>query len=288
MMRYAACIALVLALAEVLALPATQAQQQKIIIPANSQDHPTYRCPPCGCSLDDLVLQQEGVCASCAMPLVNTTTGTKATLDEKVQHLFENGRLGMFYPKLIYPIFAIAILAGLYALVLSYRGSGLNLYLVLLVLVLSFYAFKNQLYGVQHGLTSTNSSLFAPLSFVLLIGPLIWFYTQSVTDSSFKFWPKHKWHILPALLVFLVYAALWLAPRSTKEAVLSTPFELSFSHIEQIIAMSLGLMYWGLSVGHFRTWKHSLMSNNYVKIRWMQRFFAVMAGFIVLWMLLVF
>jgi len=248
-MRYAACIALVLTLAEVLALPETQAQQQKIIIPAHSQDHPTYRC--------HLVLQQEGVCASCAMPLVNTTTGTKATLDEKVQHLFENGRLGMFYPKLIYPIFAIAILAGLYALVLSYRGSGLNLYLVLLVLVLSFYAFKNQLYGVQHGLTSTNNSLFAPLSFVLLIGPLIWFYTQSVTDSSFKFWPKHKWHILPALLVFLVYAALSLAPRSTKEAVLSTPFELSFSHIEQIIAMSLGLMYWGLSVGHFRTWKHS-------------------------------
>jgi AraC-like DNA-binding protein len=122
----------------------------------------------------------------------------------------------------------------------------------------------------------------------MLMGPLIWFYTQSMTDGAFKFWPKYKWHVVPALLIFLVYLLLWIAPRDTQLAFLSTPFEPVFGHLEQIMALSFAMMYWGLSVGHFRTWKHSLMSNNYVKIKWMQRFFAVVAAFVILWLSLIF
>lgn len=236
------------------------------------QSHTEYRCPPCGCNQDELLFLNPGVCPACKMELVQVPKGFAKTVDHQVAPFLVSGMLGQFYTKLIYPVFAIAILFSLFVFFKNIRGKSLNVFLSGIILVLSLYGFKNQLYGVDYGLTNTFKSLFAPISFILCLGPLVFFYVQSLTKNTFK-WKRIYWlHFIPTTLTFAYYSILSIVPEDIKLQFLHSPFEASLSHLEQVLSVFIGLLYTCLAYRFFMKWKNTTPIKNKKMSAWLLRF----------------
>lgn len=242
-----------------------------------------FRCPPCGCRQDHKEFSKPGFCLSCDMPLVPVNTGIAAELDQWIGPAFEDRALGKIYPKFIYPIFAAGILFSLLQLVFFRRRKTLNGFLAGLLLCLSLYGFKNQLYGVSDGFSANYKFLFTPISFILLIGPLFYFYVKSVLESDFK-WNKRYWlHMVPAAMVFVSYLTLLFMPSAVQQATLSSPFEVIFSHWEQIGSILAGSVYLVFSANLMRTWKKT-RANPAPKLGlWLSRLSLSLGGLFAIW-----
>lgn len=249
----------------------------------------TYRCPPCGCRQDTALYAQPGICSRCEMPLVATNRGMAQKIDHWLVPFLQNGRLGLAYPKLIYPVFAAGIVLSLVLLFSSRRGPSLNIYLSAIILVFALYGFKNQLFGVRYGLTHNNQSIFYPLSFILLLGPLLWWYVRSTISSDFRWHRKAGWHLLPAAIAFLYYTVLSFSPETVQQHFMLSPFEVRFSHLEQLVALGLGFGYGRYSFHYFRNWQTEHSEKATMLVTWLQRFFIgvgiVFAGWSVLLLL---
>ncbi len=205
-----------------------------------------HKCPPCGCRLDSVLVMGPGRCSACEMKLIPVKSGTKGHIADTLSPIFRDGFFGHLYPKLIYPIFAIAVLACLYLILLHFRGRSINIYLISLMLTLSLYGFKHSIYGIRHGITGNNTYLFLPLSYISVLGALIYFYTQSLIRQAFRPRAIHWLHFAPGVLFSTLYVVPWIIPTS-KEQLLFSPFDVSFSHFEQITALLLGFSYLWIS-----------------------------------------
>lgn len=247
-----------------------------------------FRCPPCGCGHDETLFFAVGKCPSCNMPLVPANYGITKAIDSRLAPVFKDGVLGLIYPKLIYPIFMAGILFSAFLLSFGIKGRSLNVFLSGIILILSLYGFKNQLFGVQNDLTSTYKSLFTPISFILLIGPFIFFYTKSILSATFRWEAKHWLHFFPAILVFLSYTILLLMPEGVQRQFMSSPFEISFSHAEQIATVVLGFVYIGLALKTFNNWKASHAVRNTRLAAWLIRFLTGMGVLLLIWILIIF
>ncbi len=204
-----------------------------------------YRCPPCGCCNDSDSFSGPGFCPACGMALIPINEGMEATVDEWLGPLLEDGALGPLYPKLIYPVFLVGILFAIFQLLARYRGQkALNPFLSGLILVMALYGFKNQLYGVQNGITDNWRTLFMPLSGILWLGPLYLLYIRSTLRSSYAWKRRDFFHFLPGFLFFIAYSILFLSPERIQRAFMISPFEIIFSHAEQILSICLGFVYW--------------------------------------------
>ena len=247
-----------------------------------------YHCPPCGCCNDELKVPHDGKCTACGMGLVRLHKGFKAQLDGIVSPMLIDDSLGKFYTKLIYPLFAVGIMFSLFILVYSFRGRSLSVYLVAIILAISLFGFKNQMFGVNYGLTSTYKSLFIPISFILLIGPLIYFYIKELIDTSFKWNRKYYFHFLPAALMFLYYLSLLVLPEKVKLQFMFSPFEVLLSHFEQGLAVILGLIYLSLSFRIFRKWQAAYSARAGNLNSWIIRFLTGMTSMLVVWGTIIF
>lgn len=247
-----------------------------------------YRCPPCGCDHDGLLFHEEGLCPRCSMQLVESPIGFSKKIDEELSPFLETGMLGQVYTKLIYPVFAIGILLSLFFLISSVRRRSLNVFLASVILILSLYGFKNQLYGVNYGLTNSYKSLFTPISFILMLGPLVFFYIKSLTVNSFK-WNKYYWlHFLPGGVMFLYYTILLLAPEATKQLFMFSPFEVRLSHFEQFLSVFLGLIYVFQAYRCFKQWKTENVIKNIKLTTWIFRFLSGLTMLFLSWAVIIF
>lgn len=254
--------------------------------PVHAQDRSeptTYRCPPCGCNQDAVAFAYQGNCPSCNMQLVALPKGITKKLDHHLAPYLETGMLGAIYTKLIYPIFAIGILLSLFLLLKGLRGRSLNVYLTGIILVLSLYGFKNQLYAVNYSLTNTYKSLFTPISFIVLLGPLLFLYIKSLTTGSFKWHRKYLYHFVPGVLVFLYYAILAILPEEIKLKFMFSPFEVLLSHSEQIIAVLLGGIYLFFAARSYNRWKAGHPVRNTRLTSWVFRFLLGLALMFTFW-----
>lgn len=247
-----------------------------------------YRCPPCGCSHDYGIHLEKGNCPSCQMPLIAYNEGLTAQIDYKIAPFFKDGVLGQFYPKLIYPLFAVGILFSSFILIYNFRRNWSNTFLSGLILVLSLYGFKNQLFGIRDGLTSDFQNLFIPISFILLIGPLIYFHVKSSILSYFQWKHRYWWHFSPALFAFIGYSFLLLQPEVVKQQYMSSPFEVSFSHFEQITALLGSMIYLLFSFRLFHNKKEKQEIENLKISKWVRRFLTGTSAFVFFWSLVIF
>jgi len=226
-----------------------------------------YKCPPCGCEGDKEIFSTPGSCSYCGMQLGEVSVGVKSTIDKRVSQSLVIGGLGKIYTKLIYPVFAIAIVVSIFFLLINFKTRSQNVFLLGLILTLSLYGFKNQFFAATYSLFRTPFSLFIPISFILLIGPLIFFYTKSLSSDSFK-WKKKYWiHFIPSSIMFLYYSVLSILPEELSWQFMFSPYEVRFSHSEQIVAIGLGFIY--LFYSHRFLKKTSMKSQI---IAWANRF----------------
>ena len=222
------------------------------------------------------------------MELVKAPKGLVKSIDKQLAPFLWAGMLGQVYTKLIYPVFAVGILFSLFLLFKSSGGKSLNSYLTVIILILSLYAFKNQLYAVNYSLTSSYKSLFTPISFVLMLGPLVLLYVKSLIISPFK-WQQNYWlHFIPGIVMFLYYSFLLIMPESVKLKFMFSPFEVRFSHTEQVLAVVSGLIYISFTANYFKKWSKLNPVRNTKLTAWVRRFLTGMLGLFLVWGAMIF
>ncbi len=242
-----------------------------------------YRCPPCGCPSDSLVFNKNGRCGTCSMPLVKNTNGYAKNIDEAITPIFRGVKLYNLYSKFFYPIILISILLSLFLIFLMIRNKSSNVFLPLIILVLSLFAFQNQLYDTHNGHSSHWRSLFTPISFVLSTGPLIFFYVKSQLSIPFK-WINWYWlHFLPTLLMFSFYSVVIFSSQAFQQQFMSSPHGTTFSHYEQLITVTGSGIYL-ISAGlMFKKWKKMFASYNIWLAKWLNRFLLGITALLFSW-----
>lgn len=260
-----------------------------MMAPNATEQNTTYQCPPCGCRLDAFVLRKAGTCKACHMPLVNLDSQLSKKTNHVVSPLFHDGALGIFYPKLIYPLFVVSILICLSLLwKLLFHQKTLDPFLTLFILVIALFGFKNQIYGVDNGITNNPFFLYLPISFILALGPLIWLHVKMTTTRESRLSAKWLIHFIPAFLQWLGYLVLALGPYAWREALMVTPFETVFSHTEQVLAVAMGWIYWTLAWKEYSDWKYKIISNHHKTQHWLRHFLGVSAFLLGVWSLIMF
>ncbi len=247
-----------------------------------------FQCPPCGCINDTAVYSGSGLCSACGMQLVRKKEGIAREIDNIIKPIFAGSALGRVYTKLIYPLYAVGVLVSLLFIFTSSRGRSLNIFLSGTILILALYGFKNQLYGVKHGMAASYESLFAPISFILLVGPLIYLYVKSLTVNSFKWIPQYWIHFAPAGIAFFFYTILFFMNDSVKDLFMSSSYEISFSHFEQIVAVLLGFGYLIASGKLLSSVNSDLVGKTTMMRAWLTRFLIGMGLLLLIWGLVIF
>ena len=252
------------------------------------QDKKEYVCPPCGCNFDDQIYPSPGVCDYCKMPLIEKPTKFKAALSYKVHSYFSDDNVMVIYPKFLYPAFIIGFLVGLLMLIQYIRKKNVNIFLAMILIVLSLYGFRNQLYGVNHGLTSNFATLFIPISWIIILGPLFYFYVRSLFSSKFIFKNKSFLHFSFIVPIFLWYLFHLLQNDEKRQSAMISPFEPAIGHWEQMFTVLIGFAYIFLAYKFYRRWKkkHQLVERS--KIFWLSRFLLVSFFLLVIWFSLIF
>ena len=247
-----------------------------------------YKCPPCGCEYENFIFDLPGICPACDMPLVPIKKGLAAQLGQELAPLFYDNNLIKLYTKVLYPIFLVGIICSMIFLSRAYFKKTSNSFLLGIILVLSLYGFKSQLYGVGYQLTDNVKSLFIPISLISLLGPLIYFYLKSSMKPGFARQKTDNLHFIPALLILLLYTIGWLIPEKNSVHFMSSPFEVIISHAEQTWSAVMGLVYLFFSFKLYQKWCLETKDNHVQLKAWLKRFIIGMGLLCSFWGCLIF
>lgn len=217
------------------------------------------------------------------MNLIATNSGSKGTLDQFITPVFYDNILGSFYPKVIYPVFIICVLFSAYLLIVArFKKHSINPYLGFFILLLSLYAFKNQVYGISEGITGNPRFLFLPISFITALGPLLLLYVISLVDQ--KKIKTFRWTLLPSIIFFVIYLLLFFASAEKRAAYQHSDFEPVFGHFEQITAITLSLISCVVGYLCYKKWKEEQPNAKLLEMaNWMKRFLIINFIFFSFW-----
>lgn len=256
--------------------------------PDSSPESILYKCPPCGCTEESTIFAAPGDCPGCGMKLIPLNSGVAGAIDQWFAPLFSGPILSKLYTKILYPIFLAGIVFSLIFFGRALYKKNLNVFLIGIILVLSLYGFKNQLYGTGHQLTDNSKNLFFPISFIALLGPFIFFYIKSSINSSFS-WRKMDWiHGIPAAIIAILYSLGFLLPEKTSIHFMSSPFEVAISHTEQTLSAIIGGIYLISAHRFYKIWSSDVANQNPRLIAWLKRFRIGMSLLFSFWGLLIF
>lgn len=128
--------------------------------------------------------------------------------------------------------------------------------------------------------------LYFPFSFILTLGPSIYFYTLSLTDARFRFSTKEWWHYSPVLLELIFHIF------SVQESALNDipPFETSifftYSPIIQLLGIISITTYSLLSIrkiAHYEKWLSNEHANELpYSFNWLKK---LLIGYAIIWLM---
>ncbi len=247
----------------------------------------TYRCPPCGCSHDHIVFYALGLCPKCNMKLIPTNEGFKGTADKIITPVFLDGALGTLYPKFLYPIFVVSILFSAFLLSISkFNKRSINPYLGGYILIISLYAFKNQIFGVSEGITRNDRYLFLPISFITALGPIFLCYVNDIT--RLRNTKQIKLLLLIPLAFFVSYLCIFPLASDVRYRFQLSGYEPIFGHVEQIIAVLFGIGFGIVGLRRIRVYKENRNSLTTRIANWLLRFSYLNLGLFTVWLLVLF
>ena len=133
---------------------------------------------------------------------------------------------------------------------------------------------------------------YRPLQHLFLIGPVIYFYVQSLLNTGFKFSNKHAIHFIPAILYFLyclvmvVYDKLIIKDYYFLKDGMDRDFDLWY----QIAGFASVISYFLLSIKYYNNYKklvYQILSNaNTVSFSWIKNFLIAFLTIIIAWVVL--
>lgn len=185
-----------------------------------------------------------------------------------------------------------AIIAqGLFAaLILPFfkNNSKANRFLAILLILFSLWI-CDTFFRVSGIYNQNPNFYFLPIYFSLAFGPLIYFYTKSLTEKNFKFSKKHLIHFVPVLFQLLFYSHLQLNDYEYRRwfwLEIHQPYTYDLEFILGLISL---LIYLGLGlklVKAYREW----IQNNYsdisqIKLTWLRSIYILLFLLSVLWII---
>lgn len=245
-----------------------------------------YYCPPCGCNSDHVVYSKPGICPEpgCRMKLL-------ASKNEQIGRIAFtwSSKLGAnrwalaFYKNLTLPSIVQGLILA-FILLFNFRNNRqANIFLAILLFAISFHSFR---YYVARRILSdflidllnqphyNFSNLFIPFSFILIIGPALYFYVKSLTSTNFQFGRKEMYHFLPAILVLVIYTILWLQNKQQHSHQSYSQTYLLFNSIEQMAGIIAGLVYnfyaFKLLHKHRKSLLEQFSNTNAISLGWLQ------------------
>ncbi|OYU82475.1 MAG: AraC family transcriptional regulator [Flavobacterium sp. BFFFF2] len=118
-----------------------------------------------------------------------------------------------FYSSLLLISFSQGIIYSLLLLIKGLKTENRsNYWLSLFLLLCSLYVAPWMLgfAGWYDNQPYRDWLFYLPLQHLFLVGPVIYFYTQSLLNPSFSFTKKEAWHLLPGALYLLYIVGMWV------------------------------------------------------------------------------
>jgi AraC-like DNA-binding protein len=125
-----------------------------------------------------------------------------------------------------------------------------------------------------------------PLNFSLALGPLLYFYTKSISDISFTFSKKNWFHFIPVLFELLVHVIISFEALDRSILATSTSAFFNLIPLIQLLAICSVILYSALALKEIKKY-HIWLKDNYsnsseYSLGWLYRLLFIFA---VLWFL---
>lgn len=126
-----------------------------------------------------------------------------------------------------------------------------------------------------------------PLNFSLVLGPLLYFYTKSISDISFTFSKKYWFHFIPVLLELAVHVIISFEALDKNILATSTSAFFSLIPIIQLLAICSVILYSAYALKVIKKY-HKWLQNNYsngseYSLSWLYRLLFIFALLWFLW-----
>lgn len=243
----------------------------------------SYYCPPCGCGNDHIEFHEEGLCEACSMPLIAQKSGAFAKAgDFFAEHFRGSSTHGTLYSRVVYPTLFGGIFFGILS-VLFFRKKSVEIFLALLVVSLSLFGLKFQTYGTGYALFSDINMAFLPGSFLMFVGPLLYFHSRNILENNFKFERKELVHFIPGAIFFVAYVIFFLVPLEYKQWQLHTDFDPYIVIIEQFMGLVSIIIYISLVVHGLKEVKKQNTDRKKNEVKWLERLFLATYILIAVW-----
>lgn len=126
-----------------------------------------------------------------------------------------------------------------------------------------------------------------PLNFSLALGPALYFYTRSISDTSFTFSKKNWIHFVPVLLELAVHVVISLEAVDKDILATSTNAFFVFVPIIQLLAICSVIIYSAFALKEIKKY-HIWLRDNYsnsseYSLGWLYRLLFIFALFWFLW-----
>lgn len=162
-------------------------------------------------------------------------------------------------------------------------------FILLTFIVLSFKILIHTL-----GLWQNPNWRYLPLAFDLLIQPLFYLYTLSLTQKNYQFQQKYWFHFLP-ILIFMSHAVwVYIVSLHTNDIALKDQLaeNLHYNQIkafEDVLSVVSGIVYWLLSfrqIQAYKKWLNTHISDAaYPNYNWLRNLLIAMGVFVFILML---
>ncbi len=254
------------------------------IYDVNKEGSGVYYCPPCGCSGDDHEHEEGESCEFCNMPVIEGNSGFLAPLENILAEKYRGGgKHAEVYSRIIYPTLFGGIFLGVIS-VFFFRKKSIELFLALFILVWSLFGLKFQMYGTGYGLSMDIGTAFVPISFLLFLGPLLYFHSRNLIHDNFSFQRKDWLHFLPGTILFVYYLVMYLMPPEIRSGHLHTDFDPYLVILEQFLGVVSIVGYLLFSVKEIKELNGN-SERKKAEVKWLTKFYYLTYALIFMWLI---
>lgn len=128
---------------------------------------------------------------------------------------------------------------------------------------------------------------FLPIYFSFAFGPLIYFYTRSLTEKEFRFKSKYLLHFVPAFFQFCLYLFLQIKDYEYRRWFwmdVHQPYTYDLEFVLSLLSMTIYLAFSLKAVRLYHEWiKNNFSDISRIKLNWLRYTHLVLALICVLW-----
>ncbi|MBO6522657.1 MAG: helix-turn-helix transcriptional regulator [Balneolaceae bacterium] len=241
-----------------------------------------YFCPPCGCSGDHIEHENEGFCEYCNMPLIEEKETALLELENYLAEQFRGSSThASLYSRVVYPTLFGGVFLGVIS-IFFFRKKSIEFFLALYIIVWSLFGLKFQMFGTSYSLHFDIKTAFIPISFLLLLGPLLYFHSRNLLEDNFSF-SKTDWlHFIPGLATFLYYMIMYFSSPEARTGHLHTDFDPYWVILEQFGGVASLVVYMSVSIQQINKLNGS-QERKKNETQWLTRFYFGTYAILLVW-----